>query len=106
MSVLIDTSPDIKEQFLKNNIKDLDHVLYTHEHSDQTSGIFELKPFSWKYKKKINIYANSRTLKILKNNMTLFFGGRGYYPILKANKIKKVLNYRKVEIIFYLKLLK
>ena len=90
LSVLIDTSPDIKEQFLKNNIKDLDHVLYTHEHSDQTSGIFELKPFSWKYKKKINIYANSRTLKILKNKYDFcFFGGRGYYPILKANKIKK-----------------
>ena len=30
LSVLIDTSPDIKEQFLKNNIKDLDHVLFTH----------------------------------------------------------------------------
>ena len=67
LSILIDTSPDIKSQFLRNKIKSLDAIIYTHEHSDQTSGIFELKPFSWKYKKKINIYANSRTLKILKN---------------------------------------
>ena len=52
LSILIDTSPDIKEQFLKNKIRDLDCVLYTHEHADQTSGIFELRPFFWKYKKK------------------------------------------------------
>ena len=55
LSVLIDTSPDIKEQFIKNKIKDIDYVLYTHEHADQTSGIFELRPFFFKYKKRINI---------------------------------------------------
>jgi len=52
-SVLIDTSPDIRNQFLKNKIKDIDYVLYTHEHSDHTSGIFELRPFFLKYKKKL-----------------------------------------------------
>ena len=45
LSILIDTSPDIKNQFLNNNIRDLDAVVYTHEHADQTSGIFELRPF-------------------------------------------------------------
>jgi len=55
LSVLIDSSPDIREQFIKNKINDVDCVLYTHEHSDQTSGIFELRPFFWKHKKRINI---------------------------------------------------
>ena len=45
LSVLIDTSPDIKQQFLNNKIKSLDAIIYTHEHSDQTSGIFEMRPF-------------------------------------------------------------
>ena len=45
LSVLIDTSPDIRYQFLKNKIKSLDAIIYTHEHSDQTSGIFEMRPF-------------------------------------------------------------
>ena len=40
-------------------------VFYTHEHSDQTSGIFELRPFFGNIKK-INIYADARTLKALK----------------------------------------
>ena len=90
LSILIDTSPDIKEQFLKNKINDLDCVLYTHEHSDQTSGIFELRPFFWKYKKRIDIYADARTLKILKKKYDFcFYGGQGYIPIMKPNLIRK-----------------
>ncbi len=52
LSILIDTSPDIKNQFLKNKIKTLDAIIYTHEHADQTTGIFEMRPFFWKNKKK------------------------------------------------------
>ena len=42
---LIDTSPDIKNQLIANKIKNLSSVIYTHEHADQTSGLFELRPF-------------------------------------------------------------
>ena len=90
LSILIDTSPDIKKQLLDNKIKNVDYVLYTHEHADQTSGIFELRPFFWRNKKKINIYANKKTLAILKKKHDYcFFGGQGYIPILKGNIIKK-----------------
>ena len=58
LSVLIDSSPDIREQFIKNKINDVDCVLYTHEHSDQTSGIFELRPFFWKHKKSCLLYTS------------------------------------------------
>ena len=82
LSILIDSSPDIKEQFIKNKINNLDCVLYTHEHSDQTSGIFELRPFFWKNKKKINIYADSRTLKALKKNtIFVFMVDRDIFPL-------------------------
>ena len=43
-SVLIDTSPDIKKQFLDNKIKKISSVVFTHEHADQTNGLFELRP--------------------------------------------------------------
>ena len=56
LSILIDTSPDIKNQFKNNKIKDVDAVVFTHEHADQTTGIFELRPFFWKHKKKIPVY--------------------------------------------------
>jgi phosphoribosyl 1,2-cyclic phosphate phosphodiesterase len=89
LSVLIDTSPDIKYQFLKNKIKSLDAIIYTHEHADQTSGIFEMRPFFWKNKKKIPIYGSLRTIKELKEKYTFCFSPRhGYRPIMKAHSIK------------------
>tara|TARA_B100002052_G_scaffold262367_1_gene256817 strand:- start:240 stop:1010 length:771 start_codon:yes stop_codon:yes gene_type:complete len=90
LSILIDTSPDIKQQFKKNNISNVDAVIYTHDHADQTAGIFELRPFVWKYKKKISIYGSKRTLNRLNKSYTFCFKPRyGYVPILKAKKIKR-----------------
>ena len=90
LSILIDTSPDIKSQFLTNNIKSLDAIIYTHEHADQTTGIFEMRPFYWKNKKKIPVYGSLRTIKQLKDKYTFCFKKRhGYRPIMKANVIKK-----------------
>ena len=96
LSVLIDTSPDIKNQFLKNKINSLDAIVYTHEHADQTSGIFEMRPFFWKNKKKIPIYGSSRTIKELKQKYTFCFSPRhGYKPIMKANIIKNNFRIKK-----------
>ena len=89
LSILIDTSPDIKYQFLRNKINTLDAIVYTHEHADQTSGIFEMRPFFWKNKKKIPVYGSSRTISELKEKYTFCFSQRhGYKPIMKANSIK------------------
>ena len=89
LSILIDTSPDIKNQFLKNRIKSLDAIIYTHEHSDQTTGIFEMRPFFWKNKKKIPIYGSLRTINELVDKYTFCFKQKhGYKPIMKANIIK------------------
>ena len=96
ISILIDTSPDIKEQIKRNKIKNIDAVIYTHEHADQTVGIFELRPFFWKNKKPINIHANKETLKKLRIKYDYcFYGGQGYIPILKSNLIKKKFSIKK-----------
>lgn len=90
ISILIDTSPDIRSQFISNKIKNIDAVLYSHEHSDQTSGIFELRPFAWKKKKKINVYGSSKTINDLRRRYDFCFKKKGsYIPILKSNIIKK-----------------
>ncbi len=90
LSVLIDTSPDIKYQFLKNKIKNLDSIIYTHEHADQTAGIFEMRPFYWKNKTKIPIYGSRKTIVALKKSYSFCFKKeQGYKPIMKANVISK-----------------
>ena len=89
ISVLIDTSPDIKKQIHDNDIKNVDAIIYTHEHADQTTGIFEMRPFFWKNKKKISVYGSSRTIKILESKYRFcFFPRFGYKPIMKSYKIK------------------
>ena len=89
ISILIDTSPDIKIQFKNNKIDNIDAVIYTHEHADQTFGIFELRPFFWKYKKKINIYGSKKTIQELKKKFGFCFTEKqGYAPILKDHTIK------------------
>ena len=96
LSVLIDTSPDIKSQFLKNKIKNLDAIIYTHDHADQTSGIFEMRPFFWKNKKKIPVYGSKRTINSLLSKYTFcFFPKHGYKPIMRAYSVNKKFNIKK-----------
>jgi len=96
LSILIDTSPDIRNQLLINKIKNLDSIIYTHEHADQTSGIFEMRPFYWKNKKEIPIYGSKRTIKaLLSKNSFCFYPKNGYVPIMKANQIKSNFKIKK-----------
>ena len=88
--ILIDTSPDIRHQLLCNKIKNISSVIFTHEHADQTNGLFELRPFFYKYKKKINIYGNSKTIHHLKKRHDYLFKNiRGYAAIVKSHIIKR-----------------
>ena len=91
LNILIDTSPDIRSQLLKNKITKIDNVIYTHDHADQTHGINELRTFFWKNKKKIDVYTNRNTAKTLYKSFNYLFikKSKFYDPILKMNIIKK-----------------
>ncbi len=96
LSILIDTSPDIKNQFLINKINSLDAIIYTHEHADQTSGIFEMRPFFWKNGEKIPVYGSERTIKKLKQNYNFCFkDSHGYKAIMNSHIIKNKFSIKK-----------
>ena len=76
--------------------------MYTHEHTDQTSGIFELRPFFWKRKKKIDVYAQKRIINEIISKYTFcFFKRHGYQPIMKAKTIKNNFLIKKNENILH-----
>lgn len=56
-NILIDTSPDIRYQFLNNNISTVHSILYTHNHSDHLSGIEEIRAINRVQRGPIDIYA-------------------------------------------------
>ena len=73
-NILIDSSPDMRFQLLKNKVQNITSVLYTHLHADQTHGINDLRVFYLKNKKRTNIYADKITLSlILKKNFSYYF---------------------------------
>ena len=69
---LIDTSPDLRSQLLKNKIKSIDKVFYTHLHADQTHGINDLRPFYLLNKKQIPVFADVKTSKYLNSTFKYF----------------------------------
>ena len=95
-NILIDTSPDLRFQLLENKVKSIENVLYTHPHADQTHGINDLRPFYLLSKKKIQVYADKFTSDYLKKNFSYCFSKKSEYPpILRLNKLKKIMIFDK-----------
>jgi len=89
-NILIDTSPDLRQQLLNNKIKSISRVFYTHLHADQTHGINDLRPFSMLKKKQIPIYADVLTAKYLKKTFRYcFHSSHGYPSTLNLNNLNK-----------------
>jgi phosphoribosyl 1,2-cyclic phosphate phosphodiesterase len=65
--ILIDSGPDLREQALRENITEIDAVLYTHSHLDHVVGFDELRAFCWKKKEPLPLYASESCLNVLIN---------------------------------------
>jgi len=93
-NILIDTSPDLRQQLLRHKIKKIDKVFYSHMHGDQTHGINDLRSFFINSKKQINVYADLPTRKYLNHSFSYCFKSfsREYPATLKLNKINGNLN--------------
>ena len=89
LNFIIDTSPDLRQQFIKNKIRNIDFALFTHAHADHILGINELRTFFIKNKKKVDVYSTDKTQKTLKKIFKyLFINQKNYPAILKGRIIK------------------
>ncbi|MBN9063887.1 MAG: MBL fold metallo-hydrolase [Rhizobiales bacterium] len=83
--VLIDTSPDLREQLLDANVSALDAVIYTHDHADHTHGVDDLRPLVIHMRRRIDVYADAATKDSLLGRFRYCFEappGSDYPPIL------------------------
>jgi phosphoribosyl 1,2-cyclic phosphate phosphodiesterase len=88
--VLVDTSPDMREQMLSAEVSALDAVWYTHEHADHTHGIDELRAFFLLQRKRVPIWADAPTAKMLQERFGYCFSspvGSDYPPIVSLQQI-------------------
>jgi len=72
-NILIDTSPDFRQQALREGMSRLDAVLYTHGHADHILGLDDIRPFNLKQKQRIPVYGNAQTLAILSRTFAYIF---------------------------------
>ena len=92
-NILIDTSPDLRQQLLSQNIKKIDKVFYSHMHADQTHGINDLRSFYLFNKKPISVFADRATSSYLKKSFFYCFSKKNkeYPAILELNPLNKKL---------------
>ena len=88
--LLVDTSPDMREQLLAARVTDLDGVLITHDHADQLHGIDDLRVLTLLNKRRIDLWSDARGLAGLRAKFNYVLEtppGSDYPPILNAHEI-------------------
>ncbi|MGB6534727.1 MAG: MBL fold metallo-hydrolase [Xanthobacteraceae bacterium] len=88
--VLVDTSPDLREQLLDADVDQLDGVLYTHEHADHTHGIDDLRSLFIKQRRLIDAFLDEKTAVMMRTRFGYCFQsppGSEYPPIVREHRV-------------------
>ena len=78
-NIVIDCGPDFRQQMLTNNVTRLDAILFTHEHSDHTVGLDDIRPYFFK-QGDIPIFAHPRVMASLQKRFDYIFSSENKYP--------------------------
>ena len=90
-SYVIDCGPDFRQQMLASKCHKVDGILYTHEHSDHTAGLDDIRPFNFG-QGQIPIYAHRRVIDNLKLRFDYVFKTENRYPGAPSVKAIEVVN--------------
>lgn len=74
-NVLVDTTPDFRSQALRAHIDHIDAVLYTHAHADHILGLDDLRPYNFRQKERIPIFAAPDTMETIRRVYQYIFDG-------------------------------
>jgi phosphoribosyl 1,2-cyclic phosphate phosphodiesterase len=88
-TIVVDTTPDFRCQMLREKVKNVDAVLFTHPHKDHIAGLDDVRAFNFFNKKKMEVFANSLTEEALKREFGYAFSDKKYpgVPDLNLNTI-------------------
>ena len=89
-SVLVDTSPDLREQLLAADVRRLDGILMTHPHADHTHGIDDVRPLVLEMHAKLDIHMDAPTSAAVRSSFGYIFEtpeGSQYPPLLSEQRL-------------------
>lgn len=78
-NIIIDCGPDFRQQMLSNPVKRIDAILFTHEHSDHTAGLDDIRPYFFK-QGDIPVYGHKRVINSLRKRFDYIFTTENKYP--------------------------
>lgn len=82
---VIDTGPDFRQQMLREGIKELDAILYTHEHKDHIAGLDDVRAFNFIHQRAIDVYLEDRVIPAIKREFSYIFSENKYPGIPRIN---------------------
>ena len=98
-TVVIDTGPDFREQALREGIRKVDAVLYTHAHADHILGMDDLRPLSFHHKPGfLPLYADEATGAILRRIFDYTFSAGSAYPLRARVELRSLDDTQTAEI--------
>ncbi len=77
-TLVVDTTPDFRTQMLRENVKKLDAVIFTHPHKDHIAGLDDIRAFNYFQHKPMEVYANELTIEALKREFVYAFSDKKY----------------------------
>lgn len=89
-SVLIDTTPDFREQAIREGIRALDAVIYTHAHADHILGLDDLRPLTFWRDQNIPLYAHDAAADVLRRMFRYIFEGDYKYGGLAKVELRPI----------------
>jgi len=84
-TLVVDTGPDFRYQMLRENVRKLDAVLFTHPHKDHMAGLDDVKAYNYFQKKPIDLFADSLTEEALRRDFYYAFADTKYPGIPELN---------------------
>jgi len=88
--VLIDTTPDFRQQAIREKITRLDAILYTHAHADHILGLDDVRPISFRAEDKIPLYAHAATADALESIFRYIFDSNYKYGGIARVEMKRI----------------
>lgn len=88
--VVVDTGPDFRQQMLRENVKRVDAILFTHAHKDHLGGLDDVRAFNYFLQKPMDVFATREVQQVIRNEYSYAFDLDNDYPGIPKIKLHTI----------------
>jgi phosphoribosyl 1,2-cyclic phosphate phosphodiesterase len=96
--LIIDSGTDFRTQMLREKVRQIDGILFTHEHADHTAGLDDIRPLYFRQKKPVPVYGLKRVLADLQQRFHYIFTKENRYPGAPEVQSIELIPFQKIRI--------